>query len=322
LVTGASGFIGSHLVEHLVNLKECEIRILVSYDTGPNLGNIQYLSEEIKNKIEVFVGDIKNSDDVKMAVDGTKVVFHLAALVGIPYSYYHPRSVIDTNLIGTLNVLIASRDLKVEKVVHTSTSEVYGTSKYIPIDENHPLQGQSPYSASKIGADKIAESFYKSYNFPVATIRPFNQYGPRQSTRAVIPTIITQALTQKTIKLGALSPTRDFVFVQDTVNAFVKIAESEKTAGEVINIGTGSEISIGNLAQKIIKITNSNADIICDDSRIRPSKSEVDRLLCNNEKAKKLLGWKPSFSLDQGLLKTIEWMKTYISNYEPEKYAI
>jgi len=321
LVTGGSGFIGSHLVESLVT-KGCDVRVLVLYDTGPIFGFIDSMPETIKQKIEIVTGDIRNSDDVKMAVDDVSIVFHLAALVGIPYSYSHPRSVIETNLIGTLNVLLAVKEKKIEKLVHTSTSETYGTAKYVPIDENHPLQGQSPYSASKIGADKIVESFYKSYDLPVATIRPFNQYGPRQSARAVIPTIITQSLTKKIVRLGALFPTRDFTFVQDTVDAYIKIAESDNTLGEVINIGTGQEISIGELAKKIIKLTGSSAEIVCDGTRIRPEKSEVDRLLCNNAKAEKLIEWKPNVSLDQGLKKTIEWIKSNLSSYDPDNYAI
>ena len=321
LVTGASGFIGSHLVETLVK-KGHEVRVFVLYDTGPNLGYLKSMPEEIQQEIEVVTGDIRNNDDVKMAFEDRSIVFHLAALVGIPYSYYHPRSVIDTNLIGTLNVLMAGKDSEVKKIIHTSTSETYGTAKYVPIDEKHPLQGQSPYSASKIGADKLVESFYKTYDLPVTTIRPFNNYGPRQSTRAVIPTIITQALTQKEVKLGSLTPTRDFVFVTDTADAFFKMAESDRNLGEVINIGTGKEISIGNLAKKIIQITNSSAEIIYDKARARPKKSEVDRLVCDASKAEKMIGWTPTVSLDQGLRRTIDWMKKNLNIYNAEKYSI
>lgn len=321
LVTGGSGFIGSHLIEALVK-KGCDVRILVTYDIGPNTGCLRFVPDETKKRIEITVGDIKNTDDVRMAADGTKVIFHLAALVGIPYSYSHPRNVIETNLIGTFNVLMAGKEKNVEKIVHTSTSEVYGTANYVPIDENHPLKGQSPYSASKIGADKIAESFYCSFGLPVATIRPFNQYGPRQSARAVIPTIITQCLTQNVVRLGALHPTRDFTYVEDTVDAFIKIAESEKTAGEVINIGNGREVSIGDLAKKIISLVGKDVEIISEKERIRPEKSEVDRLLCNNLKAKKLIGWEPMTTLEEGLEKTIRWVRSNLSSYELGKYAI
>jgi len=324
LVTGASGFIGSHLVETLIK-KGCEVRAFVPYDIGPDTGCIKFVPESAREKVEIVVGDVKDAEDVRIAMNGVKVVFHLAALVGIPYSYNHPRSVVDTNLIGTLNVLMAGKEKCVEKIVHTSTSEVYGTAKYVPIDENHPLQGQSPYSASKIGADKLAESFFCSFGTPIATIRPFNQYGPRQSARAVIPTIITQCLTQGTVRLGSLHPRRDFTFVEDTVDAFIKIAESEKTVGEVINIGSGCDISIGELAEKIIKISGKDVKdvkIVSDEKRIRPEKSEVDRLVCNNSKAKKLIGWEPATSIDDGLKRTIQWLRSNLGSYEPGKYAV
>jgi dTDP-glucose 4,6-dehydratase len=321
LVTGASGFIGSHLVEALVH-HGCKVRILVTYDTGPNIGCVKFLSDEVREKIEIVVGDIKNADDVRTASNGVKFIFHLAALVGIPYSYLHPRSVVETNLIGTLNVLMAGRENNVERIVHTSTSEVYGTAEYVPIDENHPLQGQSPYSASKIGADKIVESFYCSFNLPVTTMRPFNQYGPRQSARAVIPTIITQCLTQDVVRLGALHPTRDFTYVEDTADAFLKIATSEKAIGEVINIGTQKEISIGDLTKKIMSLVGKHIKIVAEEERVRTEKSEVYRLLCDNSKAKKLIGWEPSTSLDEGLEKTIQWISSRLDIYEPDKYAI
>lgn len=321
LVTGGSGFIGSHLVEALVG-KGCDVRILAAYDTAPNTGGLQFVPKDTRDRIEVVSGDIRNADDVRSAAEGAKVIFHLAALVGIPYSYEHPRAVVDTNLIGTLNVLMAGRACGAEKIVHTSTSEVYGTAKYAPIDENHPLQGQSPYSASKIGADKLAESFHCSFGLPVATIRPFNQYGPRQSARAVIPAIITQCLSQKTVKLGSLSPLRDFTFVADTVDAFIRMAESEKTVGEVVNIGSGTETSIGDLAEKIIKLVGKDVKLVSDKDRIRPGKSEVGRLLCDNSKAKKLIGWSPKMSLDDGLKKTIQWMKANLAAYDPGRYAV
>jgi len=321
LVTGGSGFIGSHLIEALAR-KGCDVRILVPYDTAPNTAGLQFLPKETRDKLDIVPGDIRNADDVRMAVDGVKTVFHLAALVGIPYSYLHPRAVVETNLVGTMNVLIAGRDCGVKKIVHTSTSEVYGTAKYAPIDENHPLQGQSPYSASKIGADKLAESFFCAFGLPVATIRPFNQYGPRQSARAVIPTIITQCLTQSKVKLGSLSPLRDFTFVEDTVDAFIRIAESDKTVGEVINIGSGIEISIGDLAEKIIKLVGKDVKVVSDEDRLRPGKSEIGRLICNNAKAKKLIGWQPRTSLDEGLKRTIEWISVNMGIYDPKKYAV
>lgn len=321
LVTGASGFIGSHLVEALVHYG-CKVRILVTYDAGPNIGCVKFLSDEVREKIEIVVGDIKNADDVRLASNGVKFIFHLAALVGIPYSYLHPRSVVETNLIGTLNVLMAGRENSVERIVHTSTSEVYGTARYVPIDENHPLQGQSPYSASKIGADKIVESFYCSFSLPVTTIRPFNQYGPRQSARAVIPTIIAQCLTQDVVRLGALHPTRDFTYVEDTTDAFIKIATSEKAIGEVINIGTQKEISIGDLTKKIMALIGKNIKIVAEEERVRTEKSEVHRLLCDNSKAKKIIGWAPATSLDEGLEKTIQWISSRLDIYEPDKYSI
>jgi len=321
LVTGASGFIGSHLVEALAGMG-CSVRAFVGYDTGPNLGCIRFIPEDAKEKIEVVVGDIKTADDVLMSAEGADIIFHLAALVGVPYSYAHPRSVVETNLIGTLNVFMAGRKNNVKKIVHTSTSEVYGTAKYVPIDENHPLHGQSPYSASKIGADKLAESFYRSYGLPVATIRPFNQYGPRQTARAVIPTIISQCLTKSVVQLGALHPTRDFVFVKDTVDAFIRIAESEKSIGEVINIGTGKEISIGDLAGKIMSLVGKDVKIVSDGGRTRPEKSELDRLLCDNSKAKKFVGWEQKTSLEDGLKQTIKWISSNLDMYEPNKYAV
>jgi NAD dependent epimerase/dehydratase len=271
-------------------------------------------------------GDIRNPDALRNAAKGVDVIFHLAAIVSIPYSYVNPREVVETNVLGTMNALIAAMENNVEKIVTTSTSEVYGTAQYVPIDEKHPLQGQSPYSASKIGADKIVESFYRSFDTPVATIRPFNQYGPRQSARAVIPTIITQALTGKTIRLGSLTPTRDFTFVLDTVDAFISIAESPKTVGEVINIGTGTEISIGNLAEKIIKIVDEDGrkgiSVVSEDKRKRPKKSEVNRLLADITKAKNLIGWQPKTSLDKGLKITTDWISESLQSYRPKTYEI
>lgn len=317
LVTGAGGFIGSHLVERLIELG-ADLRCFVRYTSR---GETRFL-EVIKDKVEIVAGDLRDSDAVEEAVRGREVVFHLGALVGIPYSYLHPREVVETNIIGSLNILLASRNQRVEKVIHTSTSEVYGTAKYVPIDEAHPLQGQSPYSASKIGADKIAESFYNSYDLLVAIARPFNAYGPRQSARAVIPTIITQALTSGEIKLGNTLPTRDFTYVSDTVEGFIKIATSSASVGEVINIGSGYEISIGDLVNKIVGLIGGDIQVVVDQARVRPEKSEVDRLWADNYKAKRLIGWEPKVSLEEGLERTIDWIKGSLDTYRPEEYSI
>ena len=319
LVTGAGGFIGSHLVEGLLG-RGAKIRAMVHYNSRSSWGNIELLSEDTKSKLEVVSGDIRDPFFVKHAVKDCDAVFHLAALISIPYSYIAPKDFVDTNVLGTLNVMQACLDEGVKKVVHTSTSETYGTALYTPIDEKHPLQGQSPYSASKIGADKIAESYHLSFDLPVATIRPFNTYGIRQSARAVIPTIIAQAQSGKEVKLGSLKPTRDYTYVTDTAEGFIKIAESEKSAGEVINIGSNSEIAIGDLAKKIIEYMGSDARIVCDESRIRPVNSEVGRLLCDNSKAKKLISWEPTVSLDSGLKKTIDWVTGNMQFYKPGIY--
>jgi NAD dependent epimerase/dehydratase len=321
LVTGGTGFIGSHLVEKLVSLG-AEVSVLAHYNSQNRLGLLETLPDDLKEKTKIIWGDIKDEESVEKAGKNCRIIFHLAALVGIPYSYEQPQDVVVTNTIGTLNVLKFARDSGVEKVVVTSTSEVYGTARYVPIDEGHPLQGQSPYSASKIAADKIAESFYCSYNLPVAVCRPFNAYGPRQSMRAVIPTIITQALSREEIRLGAISPTRDFTFVQDTVTGFIKIAESLKSAGQVINIGSGYEISIGDLAAKICALTGKEIPIVCEESRLRPAKSEVSRLFAANKKAAELLGWEPQVSLDEGLKKTIKWISAALDRYQPDKYYV
>ncbi|WP_457622711.1 NAD-dependent 4,6-dehydratase LegB [Persephonella sp.] len=324
LVTGSCGFIGSHLVERLIE-KGCKVRAFVYYNSFNSWGWLDTFPREKLDQIEVFTGDIRDPNGVRTAVKGMDLVFHLAALIGIPFSYHSPDSYVDTNIKGTLNILQACRDYDVKKVLVTSTSEVYGTAQYVPIDEEHPRQGQSPYSATKIGADYIAESFYRSFNLPVVIVRPFNTYGPRQSARAVIPTIITQLLSgKKEIKLGALHPTRDLVFVKDTVEGFIKIAESEKTIGEEINIATGEEISIGDLAQKIINMINPEAKIVTDAIRLRPEKSEVERLLGDNTKIKILTGWKPAYSLDEGLKITIEWFKNKenLRLYKPDIYNV
>jgi len=318
LVTGAGGFIGSHLVERLVDLG-ANVRGFVHYNS---LGRWGWLDDSSKkDHVEVIVGDIIDHDSVRNAVKGVEVVFHLAALIGIPYSYQAPSSYVQTNVVGTLNVLQASLATKVEKVVHTSTSEAYGSAQYVPIDENHPLQGQSPYSATKIGADKLAESFFRSFELPVATIRPFNTYGPRQSARAIIPTVISQALTQSKLRLGNLTPTRDLNFVSDTVEGFLHVASEAKAVGEVINIGNGKEISIGDLAQKIIKLMGKNVSIVSESQRERPEASEVDRLCANISKARMLLDWEPKYSLDDGLSKTIAWVESNIDSFRPNTYT-
>ena len=319
LVTGAGGFIGSHLTEHLVELG-VNVKAFVRYNSRNDWGLLELLPKEKLNKIEVVMGDLKDADAVRQVVKGVDIIFHLGSLIAIPYSYIHPRETIETNILGTLNVLMAAKENGIEKLIHTSTSEVYGTARYVPIDEEHPLQGQSPYSASKIGADKIAESFYCAFDLPVAIIRPFNTYGPRQSARAVIPTIITQALTKEKIFLGSLHPTRDYTYIKDVVEGFIKVAESSKSVGEVINIGSNFEISIGDLANKIISLAGKNAEIIADPARVRPQDSEVERLWCDNTKAKRLLGWEPKTSLDDGLKRTIEWISDNINLYKPELY--
>ncbi|MDD5091823.1 MAG: NAD-dependent 4,6-dehydratase LegB [Candidatus Wallbacteria bacterium] len=309
LVTGADGFIGSHLVEALLE-KGAKVRAFVFYNSFNSWGWLDTLPKSKLDSIEVFTGDIRDPNGVRTAMKDVDVVFHLAALIGIPFSYHSPDSYVDTNIKGTLNILQAARDLGTKRVLVTSTSEVYGTAQYVPIDEKHPFQGQSPYSASKIGADRMAESFYKSFDLPVTIVRPFNTYGPRQSARAVIPTIITQLLNGfEEIKLGALTPTRDLTFVKDTARGFIALAESDQTIGKEINIASKAEISIGDLAQKIIDLINPDARIKSDDTRIRPEKSEVERLFGDNKLIRELAGWKPEYSLDEGLKKTIEWFK-------------
>ena len=324
LVTGADGFIGSHLVEKLID-EGAKVKAFVYYNSFNTWGWLDTLTKETLSKIEIFTGDIRDPNGVREAIKGCEVIFHLAALIGIPFSYHSPDSYIDTNIKGTLNVLQAARDNKCEKVLVTSTSEVYGTAKYVPIDEKHPFQGQSPYSASKIGADRISESFYKSFDLPVTIVRPFNTYGPRQSARAVIPTIITQLLSgKKEIILGSLKPTRDLLFVKDTARGFVEISKSDKTIGEEINIATQNEISVGDLANKIISFLNSNAKIVSEDIRIRPGMSEVERLLGSNEKIKKLTNWEPKVSIEDGLKQTIEWfkIKENLNLYKSDIYNI
>ena len=309
IVTGSDGFIGSHLVEWLLD-KGCQVRAFVYYNSFNSWGWLDSLPKEKLNQIDVFAGDIRDPNGVRKAMHGMDMVFHLAALIAIPFSYHSPDSYVDTNIKGTLNILQAVRDVGCERVLITSTSEVYGTAKYVPIDEDHPFQGQSPYSATKIGADRLAESFYRSFNTPVTVVRPFNTYGPRQSARAVIPTVITQLLSgAEEIKLGSLHPTRDFNYVKDTVAGFIAIAESPNTIGEEINIASQQEISVGELAKIMIDEINPSARIISDDIRLRPEKSEVDRLLGSNEKIRRLTGWQPATSLKQGICETIKWFK-------------
>jgi len=324
LVTGSDGFIGSHLVEGLLD-EGCKVRAFVYYNSFNSLGWLDSFPAEKLKKIDIFSGDVRDSNGVRKAMEGIDIVFHLAALIGIPFSYHSPDSYVDTNIKGTLNVLQAARSSGAEKVLVTSTSEVYGTAKYTPIDESHPFQGQSPYSATKIAADRIAESFYRSFDMPVAIVRPFNTYGPRQSARAIIPTVITQLLSGKEeIKIGSAHPTRDFVYVKDTVSGFIEIARSDKTIGEEINIATGKETSIGELTEKIKGLINPRARIIKDKTRIRPKASEVERLLGDSGKIKKLTDWKARYSLDKGLDETIKWFRDggRLNLYKPDVYNV
>lgn len=324
VVTGADGFIGSHLVEKLLQ-EGCKVKAFCFYNSFNTWGWLDSFPATLLKEIEVFTGDIRDPYGVRTALKGSDIVFHLAALIAIPFSYHSPDNYVDTNIKGTLNVLQAARDLNIGKVLVTSTSEVYGTAQYVPIDEKHPKQGQSPYSATKIGADHIAESFYRSFGLPVIIVRPFNTYGPRQSARAVIPTIITQLLSgKKEIKLGALHPTRDLLYVKDTAAGFAAIAQAENVNGQEINIATQQEISIQDLAQKLIQEINPAAKIVSEDQRLRPEKSEVERLLGSNEKIRKLAGWKPAYTLDEGLKETIEWFEetTNLNKYKADIYNI
>lgn len=320
LVTGADGFIGSHLSEALVQ-RGHTVRAFVLYNSFNTWGWLDTLEPTLRNALDVFSGDIRDPHGVKNAMKGCDAVLHLASLIAIPYSYHSPDTYIETNVRGTLNVLQAARELSIQRLIHTSTSEVYGTARFVPITEEHPLQGQSPYSASKIGADQLAYSFYTSFELPVVILRPFNTYGPRQSARAVIPTIITQiASGQNVIKLGAMSPTRDFNYVSDTVNGFIKALECDAGVGEVIQLGSHFEISIGDTARLIADLMGAEVDFITDDIRLRPENSEVERLWADNTKAKNQLGWTPEFTgldgLKRGLMKTIDWFR------EPQNLAL
>lgn len=322
LITGADGFIGSHLTEYLMD-KGYEVKAFTYYNSFNTWGWLDTFPKEKLSELEIFQGDIRDPNGVREAMKGVDGVFHLAALIAIPFSYHSPDSYVDTNIKGTLNVLQAARDLNLERVLITSTSEVYGTAQYVPIDEKHPYQGQSPYSATKIGADRLAESFYRSFGLPVTIVRPFNTFGPRQSARAVIPTIITQLLAGKEeISLGSLTPTRDFNYVKDTANGFYEIARSDRTIGEEINIATQREISIGDLAHELIRQINPETRIICDEQRTRPEKSEVNRLLGCNEKILRLTDWKPAYTFEQGLTETIEWIKGHMDTYKIDIYNV
>jgi len=324
LVTGADGFIGSHLVETLVR-RGYPVRAFVYYNSFNSWGWLDHAPAEVRDSIEVFAGDIRDPHGVKKAMSGCDMVMHLAALIAIPYSYHSPDTYVDTNIKGTLNVVQAARELGVRKVVHTSTSEVYGTARFVPITESHPLQGQSPYSATKIGADQLAMSFHSAFDTPVAIIRPFNTYGPRQSARAVIPTVITQIASGKTkLRLGALSPTRDFNYVQDTVDGFIAVAESERTVGEVVNCGSNFEISIGDTVRMIAEIMGATIEIETDSVRLRPEKSEVERLWADNTKLRDLTGFSPSIPLREGLERTIAWFAdpANLKHYKPDMYNV
>jgi len=322
LITGAGGFIGSHLTERLVR-NGAKVHAMVHYNSRNDWGQIELLDKDVRDSIEVICGDVRDPFFCRQAVRNQEIVMHLAALIAIPYSYIAPADYVQTNVVGTLNILEAARDLEAEKIVHTSTSETYGTAQYVPIDENHPMQGQSPYSASKIGADKIAESYFCSFGTPVATLRPFNTYGPRQSARAVIPTVISQLVAgSKKISLGSLTPVRDLNFAQDTAAAFMAVAASDKTVGEVCNAGSGKGISIGDLVNLIIEIMGVDAEVVCDQQRIRPKGSEVMKLIASADKLKELTDWRQEFSLRDGLAQTVEYVKSHIDLYKPDIYNV
>jgi NAD dependent epimerase/dehydratase len=321
LVTGAGGFIGSHLVDALVT-RGALVRAFVRYNSRGSLGLLHQLPESVRSQVEILYGDLRDTAAVEGAVLGVTHVFHLGALIAIPYSYFHPVEVVETNVMGTLNILQAARSVGVERVVHTSSSEVYGTALYVPIEESHPLQGQSPYSASKIGADKIVESYYCAYSLPVVTLRPFNTYGPRQSTRAIIPTIITQALTNEVVKIGNLETRRDLTYVTDTIQGFLSVAEVDGIEGETFNLGTGQEVSIAELAQEIFSLMGKSPKLEVEPARLRPEKSEVQRLLSDNRLARQRLGWTPRVSLHDGLLATIDWISNNLSLYQTGIYQI
>lgn len=321
LVTGAGGFIGSHLVEQLA-ARGARVRAFLRYTSRNDTGLLRYAPPHVLAAVEQVFGDLRDASAVSEAVAGVDVVFHLGASISIPYSYVHPREVVETNVLGTLNVLQAARERGVARVIHTSTSEVYGTARRVPIDTAHPLQGQSPYSASKIGADELAEAFHRSFDLPVATLRPFNAYGPRQSGRAIIPNIIAQIHSRDRLTLGNLTPTRDFTFVRDTARAFVLVAEAPGVVGRVINVGSGKEISIHDLARLIMRLMGKEVRIESESERVRPAVSEVERLLADNREALELLGWTPSVSLEDGLRETIDWVTTHPEHYRSGAYLV
>ena len=324
VVTGADGFIGSHLVEELVR-RGANVRAFCYYNSFNSWGWLDTVGESVLDGVDVFMGDVRDPNGVRTALKDTAVVFHLAALIGIPFSYHSPDSYVDTNVRGTLNVLQAARDLELERVVVTSTSEVYGTAQYVPIDERHPRQGQSPYSASKIGADAMAESFYRSFGLPVVTVRPFNTYGPRQSARAVIPTIITQLLSgTDTLRLGSVHPTRDLTYVTDTVAGFIALAEADSAVGRDVNLGAGQEVSVGDLADKLMKLVGRRVPVHSDEERVRPEQSEVERLLSDTTLARMLAGWQPTVSLEEGLTRTVAWFSqsANLGRYKADVYNV
>jgi dTDP-glucose 4,6-dehydratase len=321
LVTGAGGFIGSHVVERLVR-SGASVRAFIRYTSRPDHGCLTDLPVEIQDQVEVYRGDLANPEALNDAVAGTSVVLALGALIAIPYSYRHPREYVFTNVEGVVNVLEACRRHEVERLVHTSTSEVYGTAQRVPIDEDHPLQAQSPYAATKVAADQLALSYWRTFSTPVVVARPFNTYGPRQSARAVIPTVITQALTRDRIELGSTSPTRDFLFVEDTARGLLRCAEADGVMGEVINLGTGVEISIRDLVRRVLELTQRDLPVIETDERLRPRNSEVERLVADASKARELLGWAPEIGFDEGLRRTLEWMTGAIDRYRPAAYAV
>ncbi|MFO7661683.1 MAG: GDP-mannose 4,6-dehydratase [Chloroflexota bacterium] len=321
LVTGAGGFIGSQLTEELV-LAGANVRAFVRYNSRGDSGLLRQLPSGLLREVEIIAGDLRDFAAVDRAVDGTDVVFHLGAIISIPYSYRHPVETAETNFMGTLNVLMASRQHDIGRLVHTSTSEVYGTAQFTPMDEAHPLQGQSPYSASKIGADKLVESFYRSYDLPAVTVRPFNTYGPRQSARAVIPTIITQVLTSGCVRLGNLDARRDFTYVRDTIDGFMKAADAQAVLGRVINLGTGVDVSIGALVDKVVEITGRKVEVMTENERLRPEQSEVRQLLSDNLLARQVLDWQPLWSLDDGLNETIAWIGENLEFYQVGRYEI
>ena len=321
MITGAAGFIGSHLTEALLG-RGAKVRVFIRYNSRNGRGNLDDLQHAQLAELEIMAGDLRDADAVERAMQNCDIVFHLGALVGIPYSFQNPREVVETNILGTFNVLNAARATGITRVVHTSTSEVYGSARYVPIDENHPLQGQSPYAASKIGADKLVESFHASYELPVVTVRPFNSYGPRQSARAVIPALITQALSTREIRVGNTEARRDFTFVTDTVAGFIAAAMGDKALGKVVNIGSGAEVSIGRLAKVIQGTVQKDAELVVDEGRLRPGRSEVTRLLADNSRAREVLGWAPSVSFEDGIKRTVDWISAHLDRFQVGKYQI